>query len=450
LIVASFPTWLADLVVVLGVAIVLPLATGGRVWWWLAAAASTTAAFLLPAGPGAALLVLPWVGLCAGTLTRAALRVGRTPGSWRLGDMAGLVAAAYAGSAAIALVASRLGASPLGVGEPILELTAVHYTYAGCAALTLASMALAGASPGRLPWARAAVVLTGVAPPIVAVGFVGRASGLLIAGAAVLALGVWTTGALQLVEAARRTLPRAARGLLAISGATIGLPMVLAIDWAAAQRWPIPALSIGAMAATHGVANAIGFALCGLGGRRAVGPSPAELDAMLARARTQAITYDRAGATLDGGGRCRQLDVGTGERVFQAAVAAVRSWAPQRAIGAVIHPCDATVEMGATVLVVLRLGPFTAVAPDRVVRVVDEPRRFAYAYGTLPGHPERGEESITIEHLDSGVVRASIRILAGPGTPLTWVGAPLVRALQRLAQDRYLRAIATVSNAVSF
>jgi len=44
--------------------------------------------------------------------------------------------------------------------------------------------------------------------------------------------------------------------------------MVLAVMWAAAQHWALPALDIPAMARVHGSVNAIGFVGCGLVGYR--------------------------------------------------------------------------------------------------------------------------------------------------------------------------------------
>jgi hypothetical protein len=44
--------------------------------------------------------------------------------------------------------------------------------------------------------------------------------------------------------------------------------MVLAVTWAAAQHWNVPALDIPAMARIHGSMNAVGFVGCGLLGYR--------------------------------------------------------------------------------------------------------------------------------------------------------------------------------------
>jgi hypothetical protein len=47
--------------------------------------------------------------------------------------------------------------------------------------------------------------------------------------------------------------------------------MILALAWAAGQHVDVPALSIPDMVRTHGVANALAFTLCGLGGHHLAG-----------------------------------------------------------------------------------------------------------------------------------------------------------------------------------
>jgi uncharacterized protein (UPF0548 family) len=107
-----------------------------------------------------------------------------------------------------------------------------------------------------------------------------------------------------------------------------------------------------------------------------------------------------------------------------------------------VHPEDVPVEPGQTLLVVLPLGPFAAVAVNRVVGVVDEARRFAYAYGTLPGHPESGEESFSVELFPDGTVRVTVTVEAGPATLPAKLASPAVLRLQRRALARYLDAVA--------
>lgn len=133
--------------------------------------------------------------------------------------------------------------------------------------------------------------------------------------------------------------------------------------------------------------------------------------------------------------------LGHGDAAFAAAVERLNRWVPQRAIGAPVFPEDARPTLGTTILVELRLGPFTVVVPDRVVAVVDEPGRFGFAYGTLPGHPESGEESFLITRADDDTVTGTVTVDAGLSTLAARMGAPVVYGIQRLAVARYLGAL---------
>jgi uncharacterized protein (UPF0548 family) len=73
----------------------------------------------------------------------------------------------------------------------------------------------------------------------------------------------------------------------------------------------------------------------------------------------------------------------------------------------------------------------------RIVHVVDEPRRFGFAYGTLPDHVESGEERFIVEwNQDDDTVWYDILAFSRPNHFLTRLGYPLVRRLQkRFARD---------------
>ena len=459
----------------LGVAVVLPLAIGGR-WraWWVAAVSGGFALRVAP-GAGAAVLVVPWLAVACSTtwcrlrLLRPATSSG-SPGSAggvggvALADGARVLAAGYAVVAAVAFASSRLGIELFGVGEPIVELTAVHFTYAGCAALTLAAVALDRATAGRRPLAVAAVVLTAGAPPVVAFGFVTGWALPQVGGAVLMTLGVWSIASLQLREAIAGgpSTTASRRLLLGLSGVSVWVPMVLAVAWAAGQHWEVPFLSIPDMARTHGVGNAIGFTLAGLAARqpllRSVGAQPpttgtsafhvgrlstAALDRRLAVVSAVGeVTYDDVGCTLAPGATPSfTRTLGHGRAAFDGAVRGLREWAPQLALGARVHPAGAPIETGTTVLIVLRAGPVEVVAPDRIVACVDEPGRFGFAYGTLPGHPERGEESFLVCLEADGSVTATVTVVAGPGSRLARAGGPILGILQRAAIRRYLAAL---------
>ena len=185
-----------------------------------------------------------------------------------------------------------------------------------------------------------------------------------------------------------------------------------------------------------------------IGGLRFGRLAPGTRDRLLAAARAGALTYSPVGRTLDpavptsAALQEHHVDVGRGEAAYEAAREAIRTWVPHHGIGATIEPAGQPIELGATVLVVLRRGPIYVIAPDRIVAVVDEPRRFGWAYGTLPDHAERGEESFLVEWRDDDVVRFTIRVEADVASLPARLIAPIVRWLQAAALRGYLRAVA--------
>lgn len=170
-------------------------------------------------------------------------------------------------------------------------------------------------------------------------------------------------------------------------------------------------------------------------------------DADLGRLRSSVPTYDHVASTLQSaavghGHRYEdRLSLGSGDATFALARSALRSWAPQRSLGATIRPPDASQELGETVVLLLGIGPFRLVVPTRIVTVIDEPDQYAYAYGTLPGHPARGEELFHLQKQTDGEVVLTIRVDATAAPALRPVGG-IVRAVQRAALHRYLTAVA--------
>lgn len=271
-----------DLAVLAAVGLVLPAALGHRRWWWLATG-SVAASFVAPTGsPMAVALASMWplASLVVAVLTVAERGPVRT---WRPATVVPVVQTGYALAAASWLVISRAGLTPLGIPEPIPELTAVHFTYVGVGALALADAARRNTAAG-LGRAAGAVATTLVvaAPPVVAAGFTTRLAVAQIGGAVVLSVGVLLTATLQLVEAGRSPRPTApqtdeptrpngrsgvSRALLFVSGLAPWVPMALAVAWAAGQHLDVPALSISDLVRTHGLTNAVGFVGAGLAAR---------------------------------------------------------------------------------------------------------------------------------------------------------------------------------------
>jgi len=86
--------------------------------------------------------------------------------------------------------------------------------------------------------------------------------------------------------------------------------------------------------------------------------------------------------------------VGRGPDAFARASTGLQTWRAHQIRGVRVFPPDTPPREGATVVVTLGTGLASIGAPCRIIAVVDEPARFGFAYGTLPGHPEQGEESL--------------------------------------------------------
>jgi uncharacterized protein (UPF0548 family) len=135
------------------------------------------------------------------------------------------------------------------------------------------------------------------------------------------------------------------------------------------------------------------------------------------------------------------IDLGTGDSVWNRGIDGLHLWVAHTGAGAMVFPLGAALAEGETVLVVLRTGPFFVVAPCRIVYVLDEPTRFGFGYGTLPGHPESGEESFVIDRDARGGVRFVVTAISRPAALLARLGAPVARRVQSRVTSRYLESL---------
>lgn len=156
------------------------------------------------------------------------------------------------------------------------------------------------------------------------------------------------------------------------------------------------------------------------------------------------LTYPCAGGTQgEAPAGFRPIDrrarIGTGDADFDRAVRATMTWGIQRGAGMRVRAADRPLRVGDTAK--LRISLWPRDVPCRVVYVVDEPHRGGFAYGTLPGHPERGEEAFVVERDDDGSVWLRVRAFSRPAGAIFWIGYPLLRLLQEIFTRRYLRAL---------
>ncbi|WP_063732934.1 DUF1990 family protein [Streptomyces sp. RTd22] len=168
------------------------------------------------------------------------------------------------------------------------------------------------------------------------------------------------------------------------------------------------------------------------------------------------LTYPEVGATRHrplpaGYGHLRvRTRIGAGPEVFEAAGRAVLEWRMHRAVGVTIR-ADGPAAEGRTVVVGLGAGPLRLRAPCAVVWTVADGTSAGFAYGTLPGHPECGEESFVVSLERDGSVWLTVTAFSRPAVRLTRAVAPLVPYFQRayaLRCGRVLRRLAGGAGAV--
>jgi uncharacterized protein (UPF0548 family) len=155
------------------------------------------------------------------------------------------------------------------------------------------------------------------------------------------------------------------------------------------------------------------------------------------------LTYDEVGATsgpLPAGYHHvqRSAVIGHGRSRFEEAADKGMRWGMLRGAGLRVEATSDVAAVGSEVIV--HLGPVRA--PCRVVYVVDEPDRRGFAYGTLPGHAESGEERFLVRY-DPATDEVYAEVVAFSRHATWWsrLGSPVTSVAQRIITDRYLRAL---------
>ncbi|MFD9034826.1 YndJ family protein [Streptomyces sp. NPDC059567] len=274
---------LVDLIVMLGMFAIVPTGLGlidgplprglrllRRAWPLLAAPGAL--ALWLPRSPTAAALAAVYalatlaLALCAPARLAALLQREAGPSLRALApsEIAVLTALVTPSVAGLALVAERAGHELLGFDLDILALTVPHFHFAGFAAALVAGL-VCRASDG--PATRFAALSVPLGTLLVLVGyFVDDWAEL--AGALVLTAGMWAVALETWRELRTGARDPVTRGLLAVSAVVLVATMLLALSWALGEATGLPHPNLTWMAATHGLGNALGFALCSLLARR--------------------------------------------------------------------------------------------------------------------------------------------------------------------------------------
>jgi uncharacterized protein (UPF0548 family) len=172
-------------------------------------------------------------------------------------------------------------------------------------------------------------------------------------------------------------------------------------------------------------------------------PSPEKLHRILASQAALGFTYPNVGSTRKDGpppngyvvDHTRAL-IGHGSTAFDGAREALQRWQQFQLGWLEAFPTDTPLRAGETVVVIARVSGLWWTNAARIVYAIDEPgqpvSRFGFAYGTLPGHVESGEERFLIEwDRETDQVWYDIRAFSRPKHILTRLGYPLARAMQK-------------------
>jgi uncharacterized protein (UPF0548 family) len=186
-------------------------------------------------------------------------------------------------------------------------------------------------------------------------------------------------------------------------------------------------------------------------------PSPAEVDAFLAKQRGSDFSYPQVGATRSDAAPAgyavdrSRVRLGAGSETFRRATDALRRWRASSLCWTSIHPIGAAIMPGVTVAVLVRHLGFWSLNAGRIVYALDEERadmcRTGFAYGTLTGHAEIGEERFAVEwNRGDDSVWYDLYAFSRPRHVLARLGYPVARALQRRFARDSKRAMVAASS----
>jgi len=173
-------------------------------------------------------------------------------------------------------------------------------------------------------------------------------------------------------------------------------------------------------------------------------PSSQQLADYLATRKHLPFTYsERSKTSLDIGelrlstmGKKYDLDesriyLGEGLKVFERAKKAIRQWQMFPAQWSRVYPDKQSIEAGRQVVILFRIFGCWLWVSNEIVYSIDEEKRFGFAYGTLRGHVEAGEELFLVEIDESGRVWYIIKAFSRPAYWYVRLGYPFARSRQK-------------------
>lgn len=163
------------------------------------------------------------------------------------------------------------------------------------------------------------------------------------------------------------------------------------------------------------------------------------------------LNYPGIGSTEHGpppdGFRClvSRAYLGEGLPTYLRVAQGILSWELQKRSGLRVRTDSDVVVPGARVVSGFGVGPFRIYAPCEVVWVRHPvpgsgPQSAGFGYGTLPGHPVRGEEAFEVEVDGQGRVFFRITAFSRHSNWFYAAGGLLTKRAQSLVTSRYIES----------
>lgn len=170
-------------------------------------------------------------------------------------------------------------------------------------------------------------------------------------------------------------------------------------------------------------------------------PSKDQIENFVSDLSRRHFSYPHVGASVYGvpTGYTRDHNrvlLGTGEQVWKRAVEAISRWEMFNLGWTQLCWPNAPIRWGTDVAVLIRHYGFYSLNPSRIVYVRNEDeetvQRYGFAYGTLTGHAEAGEERFMVEwYKKNDTVYYDLLAFSRVSHVLARMGYPVVRRLQK-------------------
>ncbi len=186
-------------------------------------------------------------------------------------------------------------------------------------------------------------------------------------------------------------------------------------------------------------------------------PSEENLERFLKVKEVLAYSYPEVGSTSSIPPQGYSVDhnriiLGKGGMIFDRAVEALRCWHMFDTSVTTLYRHQTPIAVGETVIVVAKHLGFYSLNASRIVYLINAGEgdilRFGFAYGTLPGHAQHGEERFLVEwNLSSDDIWYDLYAFSRPQRVLTRLGYVYGRYLQkRFAQESKAAMLRAVRN----